>query len=176
MCPGSQTAQPCPGVHQARHSQPAEGGDCPTLHCSGVPSLRALCAVWAPQYKEDIRLLECIQTSGTKMVKGLKSKTYKEWLRSLGLFSLEQRRLRGDLITACNFLGGGQLLLSWVTSGGTQGDGMKLHKRKFTLGIRKRFFMEKVVSHWNRLPRAVVMAPSLSELKEHLDNALSHMV
>lgn len=53
---------------------------------------------------------------------------------------------------------------------------MKLYQRKFRLGIRKSFFTERVVSHWNRLPREVVMAPSLSEFKEHLDDALSCMV
>jgi len=42
--------------------------------------------------------------------------------------------------------------------------------------IRKRFFTERVVGHWNRLPRAVAMSPSLSEFKAHLDNTLSHMV
>lgn len=32
---------------------------------------------------------------------------------------------------------------------------------------------ERVISHWNRLPRAVNTAPRLSEFKEHLDKALS---
>ena len=53
---------------------------------------------------------------------------------------------------------------------------MKPHQGKLRLDIRKRFFTERVVSHWNRLPGAVVMAPSPSEFKEHLDNTLSHMV
>ena len=44
------------------------------------------------------------------------------------------------------------------------------------LDIRKRFFTERVVGHWNKLPRVVFTAPSLSEFKEHLDDALSHMV
>ncbi|KFP99048.1 hypothetical protein N329_00719, partial [Haliaeetus albicilla] len=47
---------------------------------------------------------------------------------------------------------------------------------KVRLDIRKRFFTERVVSHWNRLPREVVTAPSLSEFNEDLDNAFSHMV
>lgn len=52
---------------------------------------------------------------------------------------------------------------------------MKLHQGKFRLDIR-RFFTEKVVSLWNRLPREAVMAQSLSEFREHLDKALSHTV
>jgi len=63
-----------------------------------------------------------------------------------------------------------------VTSDRALGNGMKLHRGKFRLDVRKRFFTEKVVSHWSRLPREVVMAPSLSEFKEHPDNVLSHMV
>ena len=55
------------------------------------------------------------------MVKGVKSKTYEEQLRSLGLFRLEKRRLRGDLIAVYSFLEGdsggrGADLLSLVTS------------------------------------------------------------
>ena len=97
------------------------------------------------------------------------------------MFRLEKIRLRGDLITVYTFLkrgsrGGGPDLLSLVTSNRTRGNGMKLRQGKFRLDIRKRFFTERVVGHWNRLPREVVMAPSLSEFKEHLDNAFSHMV
>lgn len=44
------------------------------------------------------------------------------------------------------------------------------------MDMRKRFFTERVVGPWKRLSREVVTALTLSELKEHLDDAVSHMV
>ncbi|KAJ7407307.1 rna-directed dna polymerase from mobile element jockey-like [Pitangus sulphuratus] len=38
QCPGSQEGQPCPVGHQTKHGQPAEGGDCPALLCTGAAS------------------------------------------------------------------------------------------------------------------------------------------
>jgi len=49
---------------------------------------------------------------------------------------------------------------------------MKLHQEKFRLNIRKSFFTEGVISHWNRLSTEMVMLPRLSEFKERLDYGL----
>lgn len=44
------------------------------------------------------------------------------------------------------------------------------------MDVKKRFFTKKVAGHCNRLPSEVVKAPSLSDFKEGLDDALSHII
>ncbi|KFW11889.1 hypothetical protein N326_12193, partial [Eurypyga helias] len=55
-------------------------------------------------------------------------------------------------------------------------NGFKLKVGRLRLGIRKKFFMERVVRHWNRLPRDVVDVPCLAVSKARLDEALSNLV
>jgi len=115
------------------------------------------------------------------MVRGLEHLCYEERMRELGLFSLEKRRLQGDLIVAFQYLKGTykkerDKLFSRACCDTTRGNGFKLKHVRFRLKIRKKFFAMRVVKHWKTLPRELGDAPSLKTFKARLDGALSNLL
>jgi len=153
----------------------------PLYFARARPHLESCIQLWSPQHKQDMGLLEWVQRRATKMIRGLEHLSYEDRLRELGLFSLEKRRLRGDLISAFQYLKGayqkaGERLFTGACSDRARGNGFKLEEGRFRSDTRKKFFAMRVLRHWNILPREAVDAPSLDVFQARLDGALSHVV
>ncbi|GAB0185999.1 hypothetical protein GRJ2_001065200 [Grus japonensis] len=134
------------------------------------PHLEYCVQLWSPLYKKDVDRLERVQRMDTRMIKGLGSLPYEDRLRELGLFSLEKRRHRGDLIAMFQYLkdcykedGDSLFTRSHIEKW------CKLLLGRFRLDTRGKFFTLRTISHWNNLPREVVDSPALDTFKIWLD-------
>ena len=63
-----------------------------------------------------------------------------------------------------------------VDSDRIRGNSFKLRQGRFRLDIRREFFTQRVVTHWNRLSKEAVDAPTLEAFKARLDVALGSLV
>jgi len=181
MCAHSPENQLYPRLHQEKRGQHVTGGDSAPLLCSGETPRGVLPPALEPSAQERHGPVGAGPEEEHKKIQGLEHLSYEERLRELGLFILEKRRLRVDLIVAFQYLKRAyqedrDRLLSRACCDKTRGNVFELKEGRFRLDIRKKFFTMRVARHWNiyhLLPREAVDAPSLEAFKNRLDGALS---
>jgi hypothetical protein len=136
--------------------------------------------VWSPYRKGDIKLLERVQKRATKMINCLRNKSYEDRLNELKLTTLNDRRIRGDMIMTYKMLNGLEkvdinniLLLN--RNNNRRGNSKKLMKIGCRLDIRKFSFSMRVTDNWNRLSDSVVTSTSLNSFKNSYDASTSRV-
>lgn len=140
------------------------------------PYVKQYVQFWVPQIKKDTELLEKNPLQDHRGGQGTG-----EWLRDQRLFSLEKRKLRGNLVNAQKYLKGrceenDARLFSMVPSDRTGYKGHKMEHRKFRTNIRKNFSGLTVTDHWNKLLRQFIVFPSLEILKSCLYTFLGNLL
>ena len=144
------------------------------------PHLEYCAQSWSPYYRKDIIKLERVQKRFTRMLSGLGGLSCKVRLNRLGLFSLERRRLRSDLIDVCKIMRGrdkvdSQYLFPKVAESKTRGHRFMVRGERYKSVQRGNFFTQRVVSVWNKLPEVVVEAGTLLSFKKRLDSYMGKM-
>ncbi len=128
---------------------------------------------WSPFLRKDIKVLEDVQRRATKLVGCVRNLPYDERLKRLGLMSLEERRVRGDLIETYKIITGKENIKSEtffeIDQDGRRGHKWKLKKPRVKSRIRQNFYSQRVINTWNRLPGNVVECDTVPTLKKRLD-------
>ena len=135
------------------------------------PLLEYNTTVWSPFLMGDIVMLEKVQRNFTRRLRGFGELSYRERLDKLELESLEERRIRFDLVEAFKIIRGLSVLsfgdfFEFKNDSRTRGHAFQLRLRTIPrLDICKNFFANRVVNMWNDLPAEAVSSNSVTQFK-----------
>ena len=142
------------------------------------PHLEFSIPAWSPWLVGDKEVLEKVQERAVRMVSGLQGSTYLERLKELNLPTLETRRLHFDLIQTYKILHHkdnveAALWFDLVDSTSQRQtrqtcDPLNIKKKHAATDIRRAFFSNRVVDHWNKLPSEVKAAKSVNIFKSNV--------
>ena len=139
------------------------------------PLLEYCVQAWSPHLKKDILLLENVQRRATKLVGRLRDMEYEDRLKELKLTSLEDRRIRGDMILTYRLINGMEKVdyhkfFSLQNNHyNLRGHNQKIVKTNVRLDVRKYFFSKRVIDKWNSLTEYEISAPSTAVFKKRYD-------
>ena len=152
------------------------------------PKLEYAVSVWCPWLRKDEEVLEKVQRRFVKMLSDAKGDTYEERLRSAGLTTLSERRLRGDMIETFKTMRGINRVNrdEWFsvqveeehrpTRSNTVIVADRIERRRelivverANLEVRRNFFSVRVERVWNKLPEAVKEQRTVNGFKNQYD-------
>jgi len=142
------------------------------------PHIDYCTVAWSPYYVKDKVLLEKVQRRFTRMVPGMKEFDYPSRLKTLKLWSLEERRNRSDLIEVFKMYRGFssipfETFFQLDHDSRTRGHTAKLKKHRCNTELRRHFFSERIINRWNKLRQETISATSINSFKQHLDKERS---
>ena len=151
-----------------------------SLYCTFVRSqLELAVSAWNPYLAKDKEALELVQRRATKRAPGLSSLSYEERLVKLRISSLEERRIRGDLIQQfkivrgydkVNWLAKPRYISTEENKPNTRGHKYRIAKEVSKINIRSNSFNNRIANNWNALPEDAVESKSVNTFKTKLDN------
>jgi len=138
------------------------------------PHLAFCISVWSPYYSKDKHLLERVQHRFTRMIPDLKQLSYERRLEHLGLWSLEDRRNRADLLQVFRMYTGWSVIsfdsmFTFSDNTRTRGHSAKIAKNRSRLDVRRDFFCERVIDRWNSLDQCVIDSTTVNAFKNGLE-------
>ena len=148
------------------------------------PHLEYAVQAWCPWNDADIELIENVQRRAIRMVSGLSSSVYEDRLRELGITSLKERRLRGDMIEVWKIMHGevnvdpniwfDRAAEHSIRTTRQASSPFNLRPRPWNLEIRKNFFTHRVVKPWNDLGFDVQNSDSIDSFKVAYDEFVNN--
>ena len=138
------------------------------------PHLEYCVSAWSPYYVKDRSLLERVQHRFTRMVPGLRNLSYENRLEHLGLWTLEERRNRADLLEVFKMYKGlstipFERLFALSTATNTRGHSAEIAKHHGHLDLRRYFFSEHTVDRWNNLSQQDISCSTVNCFKNCLN-------
>ena len=145
------------------------------------PHLKYAVQGWSPYFKKDIFAIEQVQRRATRLISELNPLTYEDRLKLLQLTTLEDKRIRGDLIKVYKLIHGIDnvdhtqffTIIRDGPSTATRGHQLKIKVPHCKTERRKNFFSIRVISKWNKLPPDVVFSPNVNAFKRNFDNHIA---
>ena len=145
-----------------------------------LPHLEYAVQFWSPSLRKDIERLEAVQARATKLIPSIRHLGYVRRLERLNLYSLEKRRLRGQLIETFKMLKGVNNIdyrhLFTFSNNRTRSNGWKLELKRFNTSQCGNFFTYKIAPIWNRLPAEAVNSASVEQFKIELDKVIDTLI